>query len=485
MKSAMSLQNASFGRTALVLRRAHSDPLLTAFLALACALTVFHGYSLMMDPSLRVLAAGLVSATALLPSYIWCRQRGSGLPIFPLFALTFVAKYAYHLAGDDPLIVIYGDEAGLEAGLLVSAFLLIGTAAWYSFQRLVPMARGPLRAMAPGRGDAFFSVLICLAAILVFGMVGAWYRTEGGIYPIVRAALTGLSSVGIFVIAYRWGAGELDGTKKAFFCASLLLYFIAYSMSLFLIDLIAGTAFAVAAYVIGGGRVPWKLTLAMLGLFTMLHAGKGDMRTEYWGEQYKTVQIYEYPSFITKYIEYGWEALNSPSDPGDMSLSERMSLVPLLLKVQAESPDKRPYLLGETYGIIPALLVPRLLNPAKPNAHDGTRMLSVHYGLTWEDTDTTTIAWGPLNEAYANFGTLGVIVLAILIGATHGGIQKWASGAPMLSLRNLVAVVFAALALQVEWTAAVYVSALFQSLVVVWAMSFVLMEHRLPSGKPA
>lgn len=470
--------------SAFVLRRVRTAPLLSAFLLFACAIAAFHIYAFVIDPSLRVLGAALISVAALLPAYMWCRGWVSGMPILPLFALTFVLKYAYPLAGDDPIIIVYGDVAGLEAGLLISAFLLIATVAWYSCQKWVPMAHGPVRAMAPGKGDAFFTALIFLAGVHNLAMVGGWFGMGAGIYSIVRAALTGLASVGIFVLAYRWGAGELDGTKKAFFGASFLFYLVANSMSLFMVEMIVATAFAAAAYVIGGGRVPWKWTLVMLGVFTILHAGKGNMRDEYWWYAgFKPVQIYDYPGFLTEWLEHGWEVLNSPPREDSTSFSERMSLVPLLLKVQAETPDRRPYLYGETYAVIPALLVPRVLYPNKPNAHEGGHILSVYYDVLIQEEETTRIAWGPLNEAYANFGTLGVMVLAILIGALYGGIAKMASGVPILSLRTVIAIVFTALALQVDWTAAVYVSALFQSLIVVCAMSFVLMERRLPRGR--
>jgi hypothetical protein len=57
-------------------------------------------------------------------------------------------------------------------------------------------------------------------------------------------------------------------------------------------------------------------------------------------------------------------------------------------------------------------------------------------------------------------------------------VAKAAAGVPILSLRMLMAIVFTALALQVEWTAGVYVSALFQATVIIWATSFVLMQRR-------
>jgi hypothetical protein len=183
-------------------------------------------------------------------------------------------------------------------------------------------------------------------------------------------------------------------------------------------------------------------------------------------------------------MSYGYDVLTSPPrEDTPWTLTQRMSLIPLLLKVQAETPETRPFLNGETYAVIPGLLVPRIFNPKKLNAHEGAHLLSIHFGLqTREATETSTIAWGPLIESYANFETLGVIALAIAIGGLYGAVAKFASGVPILSLRMLIAIVFAAMALQVEWTAGVYVTAVFQSLVVVCALSLVLMERRMHTG---
>ena len=455
-------------------------------MALALGLAAFHIYAFIAEPSVRMLGAALISAAALLPAYIWCRKPSLGLPIYPLFALTFVWKYAYPLASDDEMIKIYDDGAGLQAGLTVGMFLVIGTVAWLAANRWVPRARGPVRAMARGKGDILFTALLLSAALFNLSMAGHWIYVSGGLVSIVRAAVLGLASVGIFILAYRWGAGELDGPKKVAFGTSLLLFLVSHSMTLFMIDLIAATTFAGAAYVIGGGRVPWKSAVALLALFSVLHAGKGEMRDEYWEytDVNKPVQLYQYPAFLAQWIGYGVDVLTSPPrEDTPWTLTQRMSLIPLLLKVQAESPERRPFLNGETYAVIPRLLVPRVLNPKKLNTHEGAHLLSIHYGLqTREATETSTIAWGPLTESYANFGNLGVVVLAIVIGAVYGAVAKLATGVPILSLRMLVAIVFAAMALQVEWTAGMYVAAVLQSLVIVWALSFVLMERRMHTG---
>jgi hypothetical protein len=456
------------------------------FIALACALAAFHIYMFIVEPSVRMIGAGLISAGALVPAYIWCRKPSLGLPIYPLFALTFVGKYAYPLASDDSMITIHDDAAGLQAGLTVCMFLLIGTVVWCAANRWMPRARGPVRAMPPGKGDFLFTAFIFCAALFNLSMAGHWFFLSGGVISIVRAAVLGLASVGVFVLAYRWGAGELDGPKKAAFGTSLLLFLVSHSISLFIIDLILVTTFAMAAYVIGGGRLPWKTALVLLPLLTVLHAGKSEMREQYWlyEEVNRPVQLYQYPAFLAEWIGHGWDVLTSPPrEDTPWTLAQRMSLIPLLLKVQAETPEARPFLNGETYAIIPGLLVPRVLNPKKLTAHEGSHLLSIHFGLqTREATETSTIAWGPLIEAYANFGILGVVALAIIIGAVYGAVGRFAAGVPILSLRMLIAIVFAAMALQVEWTAGVYVTALFQSLVVVCALSFVLMERRTHTG---
>src|SRR5215210_2033442 len=66
--------------------------LLAPFGVVVLAVASFLVYSFISDPSWRVLGAALISFGALLPSYLWCRGSVPGVPIFPLFALTFLWK---------------------------------------------------------------------------------------------------------------------------------------------------------------------------------------------------------------------------------------------------------------------------------------------------------------------------------------------------------------------------------------------------------
>ncbi|MDC0359009.1 hypothetical protein OAO01_09355, partial [Oligoflexia bacterium] len=131
-----------------------------------------------------------------------------------------------------------------------------------------------------------------------------------------------------------------------------------------------------------------------------------------------------------------------------------------------------------TYAIIPQLLLPRILNPGKIASHEGTYLLNIHYGLqTRSATRSTTIGWGLVNEAYANFGFLGCLALSVLLGTLYGAIAKWSVFTPILSARALFAVILMSLAVQREMTAGVYVSVLFQAIVVLLALAFVFMKR--------
>lgn len=478
MKPSLELERARQGDAALSIA---TDRILIGFWVSVAGIVALLLYAFAAQPSWRVIGGAAIICAALVPSYLWCIDRVPGVPVFPVFAITFIGTYAYPLVSGHPIVLQYSEEASILAGAKISFFLLIATATWYFVARAPHPAPRAIRAMAPGRGDYLFSSIICGASVLTLGISGVWFSIIPGVFSIIRAALFGLSSVGIFVLAYRWGRREMDTARIAAFVGSLALYLVSQLITLFLITAIVATVLALAAFVFGRRELPWKSALLALCLFSVLHAGKADMRERYWYPEPLPIQVWHFPVLAIEWLGAGLQAMATAApDDESQPLYERLSLVHLLLKVQEESPDEIPYLHGESYAVIPYLLVPRVLNPEKLAAHEGTTILNVHYGLqTREDTEKTTIGWGLVNEAAANFGLLGIVVLAVLIGIAYGWVTRIALGMPVLSLRTLIAITFAAFAAQTEFTAGVYVSALFQSLVSLFAMSFVFMERRM------
>jgi hypothetical protein len=97
--------------------------------------------------------------------------------------------------------------------------------------------------------------------------------------------------------------------------------------------------------------------------------------------------------------------------------------------------------------LLPSMLLPRFLDPDKPQSQAGLNLLSVRYGLqSLESTANTTIGWGLIAEAYANFGYVAVIAVGGLLGTLCGLLTRISVAAKPLSLPMLI-VIAAALAL--------------------------------------
>jgi len=89
-----------------------------------------------------------------------------------------------------------------------------------------------------------------------------------------------------------------------------------------------------------------------------------------------------------------------------------------------------------TYAPIPYLFLPRFLAADKGVSHAGNIMLSVNYGLLEAGpVHDVSIGWNLVAEAYANYGYLGVFVIAVFIGLLYGTVSNLTAGVPLTSFR--------------------------------------------------
>jgi hypothetical protein len=218
-------------------------------------------------------------------------------------------------------------------------------------------------------------------------------------------------------------------------------------------------------------------------VFSLLHVGKWPMREKYLSRGLRPVAVEDMPGRYVEWFTYGVEGLPGAfagekySRKRHQTLVERGSLLQMLLLVQTKTPEYREFLAGKTYAIIPELLVPRFINPKKLRAHQGTYILSLYYSLQDKKaTLKTTIAFGLLSESYANFGHVGVLGLAVVLGVLYGLGSRWAMHAPVTSLRGLFALLLLASTVAVEHTAGVFVTTLFQGSVVLCLLALVAMR---------
>jgi hypothetical protein len=150
----------------------------------------------------------------------------------------------------------------------------------------------------------------------------------------------------------------------------------------------------------------------------------------------------------------------------------------MLLLVQKKAGIDVPYLNGASYAPIPRLLIPRFIDDQKGISHAGNVMLTVNYGVqTIEQTAGTSIFWGLVPEAYANFGYLGMAGLAVVLASFYGWITNLSVGVPMTSLRFVLGLLIMGAATKAD-TMGVFITSQFQGIVGVSLAAMLLMRRQ-------
>jgi len=410
---------------------------------------------------------------AALPALIWARHATHEFPVFEVFMLTGVNIYALPLLNGQNELRAYSESVVIQAGAAVLFFQTMAI-----FVHTVTRGR-------PGTTPFWTEEVVSrdIGKFLGYGlMLTTIYTGIANFSDIIsndleaplRAVFYGLGIISTFVQGRRWGQGDLNYQEKIFYVVNITLQVVFTFATLYLIAGISLIVLAMLGYVSGSKRRPIIAGLIILPIIALLHNGKTTMREKYWGNKEITMpSLSELPAFFTEWIQDGLD-LHQKSSLTE-KLIERTSLFQMICLVVDNSPDRLPYLDGETYGQIPGQFVPRFFWAEKPVAHISTYTLSIYYGLQRpEDTKTTTIAFGLLAEAYANFGFYGVGTLAAVFAFCFKKYGCWAQQSPILSYAGLLLVLLMAWSFQTELTLSIWLSSLFQAAVAVLGVPFVL-----------
>jgi hypothetical protein len=417
----------------------------------------------------------VLAFTALLPAGLWCHGRTHGLPLYPIFTAGTLATFALPLISHHPLVIDYTPHERLLAAVTVAAVNLAGTAPWYLLTRRQPASHRPRFEMRRMSGDFFFAAIMLIAIAFNLAQIRLLNTLDAPVLSIIRAIVIALSNLAICILAHRWGRRELSSPRRAGSAVLFVAVIISTLPSALMVGALSYGLMALIGFALGRGRLPWLALAALAGAALFLQGGKEELRDKYWyGADAAPLGLGDYPGLLSDWIHFSFDRLSddprpsaqatiSGTDGESQSLLQRASLLQLFLRIQQMSPDPAPYLHGRTYAIIPELLVPRLFNEQKARTHEGTYMLAIHYELqTSDDTLTTTIGFGLINEAMANFGYPGCLALGLTLGIFYGGIARWSAGYPLLSLRRLFAILVLSVSFQNEFSAGVYVTTLFQ-----------------------
>lgn len=445
-------------------------------------------------PFLSMIAALLIAVMSLLPAYLWCSNRAKGLPLFPILGLSYIPTYSLPLITQDPKVIIYSEQMQLYAAIIVAIFFGVSTMIWMWFVKNEPRTKRQMMVFKSTQIKPFF--LTVLFILIVFDISLAtgdlWLILPNGIISALKSVMPSMGFLGVVILSYQLGSKALSRIEASIFIILTTILILETTASLYLNTSGTLLLLAMIGWMLGSKKFPWRLFLITFLIISFLHLGKGATRESYWNRNVsitpeKYITLYSdwiNNSLTTMKKQHDQEIISGSKKQETEDLTERQSVIHMLLKVISETEKGRPPLYGQTYAIIPELLVPRILNTNKIRGAEANHILSIYYGLqTYEDTLTTSIGWGLLAEAFANFGFLGSPFLGFVIGGIYGWVTRWSMNVPITSYRFLVAIIFFGLSLKAEFTLGSFVAVIFQStLVMFFFMRNILMKnsHVLP-----
>ena len=456
------------------------------WLIAATLLAVLVATAKQQDVAVNAMGVTLV-VVSLVPLYLWMLGWSHGLPLWPVFAMVNGISFALPMTQDSKSLADYGATEILVGGATMAGFIFLATIVWVSMTSRAPRAPRKVLMIEQSHAIQYLLLFVGLGVLFQLNQMFGWIEFPGNTMPVARGVSASLNTMGLFVLAYYRGRGLLDRREWALCVAGAAATILMGLTSLRLAEIIVPVALSVLGYVLGSDRLPWRVLLGLFVLVALLHPGKYEMRNEYWNEDSPQLTLTGIPDFYAKWLGYGLEELGglsgvvavAPKDEdAPSSLFERSGSLHMLLLVQKKSPREVPYLNGMTYEIIPRLLVPRFLNDEKGLSHEGNVMLTVNYGLqTLEQTQFTSIGWGLVPEAYANFSYLGVAGLAVVLAVFYALMTRLTAGVPMTSLRFVLGLLIMAAATKAD-TMAVFVTMQFQAVVGVSLAAAVLMKRQ-------
>ena len=430
----------------------------------------------------------LASIGTFLVLHLWS-VHGRGVPLLPMMAVQHLLAYGIPVIMANEALAKYPRYEFSSAGVELLVFQLAMATSWYAFMQIISPCKPvsyTLTILKRGGFQAFRKLGLVLIGFTTIYQIA---YTSGGLDPLFNAlpqgsypifvAIQGAASMcGFFIGALGVGSGDIERSFKIFFWVAFSVQCFVSAASL----LLSSTIIYIASVMIGlfwsSGRFPWKYVIVTLAVLSFFNMSKHEMRMQYWDEntgEMKSYSIQNLPTIYTDWVNASMTMMFEPKDETAQERDARQTLADrvnnlsnLLFVIDAIQNGHFDTLNGETYEIIPPLLIPRYFWPEKPRAHEGQVLLNVHFGRQdLHSTYTTYIAWGLLPEAYGNYGPyIGSIVLGIALGIFIAVIERLTQNKAVLSLEGFALfALFLGMATSYEMVASVLVTSVFQSIV--------------------
>jgi hypothetical protein len=437
----------------------------------------YFAYNGSVDDPLHLYLGLLMIIGATLPALLWARKNDQRFPVFEVMMLTGVNTYAIPLLSGHEQLQAYSASTITSSAIGIVLFQFVANSVYaLSAGRPRTSALWTEEVISSNIANYLSWGMIITTAYTMVNLLTDWI--PGDLNSVIRAVCYGAGIISTFIQSRQWGQGAFPAHRKATFIVQLALQVIFSWAALFLIGGISILVLALLGYVSGGKKMPVLALVIVLPILAVLHNGKSVMREKYWEGASPFPSLTGIPNFYLEWIGNGLDpsaARQADSRRAGSKLLERTSLFHIMCLVVDNTPARQPFLDGLTYSYIPAQFIPSFFWNGKPPAHVATNKLSVYYGLQSEGaTAKTTIAFGMVTEAYANYGFFGIALLAATAGFVIKKIGDWASFSPILSYPGLLLVVLMAWSFQSELTMAAWLSSLYQACIAVLGVPFVL-----------
>lgn len=407
-----------------------------------------------------------IALLAVYPTVRWARTMDYNYPFFEIFIGTHLTTYAVPLIMDTDHKLLFSTAVVEQSAWNVVLFEAAALVAFYSI-RIRPKTtdfwtKSILRTFNPD----LLTGSLALTTIYTLVVNYFWFP-PAAIAGILRAVSFGITTSSIFILMMMWGQKTLPARDQLLATLCMAVQFLVLSASLVMRSGASLIIIGMIGFFFGSRRVPWVGLLMCFSIFAVLHTGKYEMRGKYWfGNSSKVLTITDLPAFYEEWFTAGLSGSPEEGNSRSEVLVERTSLIQMLCLVVDQTPSQREFMNGETYSYILGQFVPRFLWPNKPRGHVSTYALAIHYGLQDEAaTESTTIAFGLLPEAYANFGTTGSILLGWVMGAFYRLLTRWSLHSPMFSFPGLLVILITAWSFQTEMTLAAWIGSLSQAVI--------------------
>ena len=412
---------------------------------------------------------------AMYPSLMWAKRANFRFPVFEVFMLTGLNTYAIPLLSGHEQLASYSDDEITAAAFGVLLYQAVANFVFAVTRARPKSSRAWTEEVISNHLMDFLGYGMAITTVYTFvSLFTSWIPIE--LNSVARAGCFGVGIISTFIQSRMWGEGTLPRYRKGIFLVQLAVQVLLSWTSLTLIAGMSILILALLGYVSGGKKIPVLAIALVLPIISILHGGKSAMREKYWDGGAPPPTIAELPAYYSEWIDHAMnEAPGTQKKRESVKVLDRTSLFHILCLVVANSPSRQPFLYGETYTYVPGQFIPGPFWKDKPPAHVATNTLAVYYGLqTQEDTAKTTIAFGLVTEAYANFGYTGIGLLAATFAFAFKKFGELSANSPMLSYPGLVLIVLMAWSFQAELTMAAWIGSLYQACAVVLGIPFVV-----------